>query len=200
MAITNLKVNTNRMDSDVQKLNGGLNQIGYTLSYSGTLIVGLILVNAGQITLPEMMAMWPLSLGIAFGLLQIGFLFTDYQSTAAAVGRLQHIFELPQEKAERRENHVDAAEEEPAVRLEHVSFSYEALGEEEGKIFSEDCRGQGKYALQDCTLSIRKGERVALCGRERKREKHSDEASSWLLPPTGGKGRGGRYQCLRVSF
>ena len=26
MAITNLKVNTNRMDSDVQKLNGGLNQ------------------------------------------------------------------------------------------------------------------------------------------------------------------------------
>lgn len=153
-----------RQSARVSAMNGGLNQIGYTLSYSGTLIVGLILVNAGQITLPEMMAMWPLSLGIAFGLLQIGFLFTDYQSTAAAVGRLQHIFELPQEKTARRENFVDVDEEEPAVRLEHVSFSYEALEEEEGRIFSEDCRGQRKYVLQDCTLSIRKGERVAFVG------------------------------------
>lgn len=62
----------------VSALNGGLNQIGYTLSYSGTLIVGLILVNAGRLTLPEMLSMWPLSLGIAFGLLQIGFLFINY--------------------------------------------------------------------------------------------------------------------------
>lgn len=129
--------------------NSALYQIGYTLSYSGTLLVGLLLVHQGMIGLSDMLAMWPVSMGISRGLQELGFLFTSLQETVAAAERLEEVLDLPQEERKAGEERTAAEEEAPAVELDNVTFTY----------------GQGrKAALKGCSLTVQAGERVAFVG------------------------------------
>ena len=80
------------------------------------------------------------------------------------MGRLQHVFSLPCEEAGSADACGASDKEEPAVRLEHVSFCYEAPEEKAENTSGDDGCDRKKYVLRDCSLCIRKGERVAFVG------------------------------------
>lgn len=84
--------------SKVYGLADILAQIGYTVAYAGTLIFGLILVNSNSIELSEMMALWPISAGVSYGIMQFSYNVTGLQPIVAAVDRIKSVFGLPEEE------------------------------------------------------------------------------------------------------
>lgn len=65
--------------AQIRSVDGGFYSLGYTLSYSGALIFGLLLVNMGRLDLSTMLGLWPLAMGVSFGILDFGFLLADFQ-------------------------------------------------------------------------------------------------------------------------
>ncbi|MCI9625516.1 MAG: ABC transporter ATP-binding protein [Clostridia bacterium] len=129
----------------VSVFNGALGQIGYTLAYSGAFVVGLLLVYAGKLELPMMLALWPISMGVSFSIMEFGFFVTDMQPTVVAVERIRTVLELPEETGGEEKR---VPESDVVLELRNVTFAYE----------------QGKNVLQDVNLQIRKGEKIAFVG------------------------------------
>ena len=129
----------------VSTLNSALHQIGYTLAYSGAFILGLVLVNFQQMTLPTMLSLWPISLGASLAITEFGFFVTEMQPTVAAVERIRGVFDLPQEQG----GTLAAPAAIPtAVQLCDVSFAYR----------------QDMPTLSHVSLEIRSGEKIAFVG------------------------------------
>lgn len=129
----------------VSTLNSALHQVGYTLAYSGAFILGLILVNFQQMTLPTMLSLWPISLGASLAITEFGFFVTEMQPTVAAVERIRGVFDLPQEQG----GTLAAPAAIPtAVQLCDVSFAYR----------------QDMPTLSHVSLDIRSGEKIAFVG------------------------------------
>ena len=129
----------------VQIGNGALGQIGYTLAYSGALIVGLLLVYQGKMELSTMMALWPISVGLSFGIMEFGFVVTEMQPIVVAVDRIRTVFGLPEETGGTQS---EVQEQEPILMLNDVSFSYES----------------GRPVLDHVSIQVQKGEKVAFVG------------------------------------
>lgn len=127
-------------------LSGGLNQITYTLCYSGTLIVGMLLIYKGALSLPRMLSVWPVGMSVSFGISRFGYSLADFQSVAASLKRVEEVCAVPPEQegsfGER------AKEGAAALELRDVSFSYT----EEG------------HTLTGLNLTVRPGEKVAFVG------------------------------------
>lgn len=142
-----LAYDNGRKGMHISSCNGALIQIGYTLSYSGTLLVGLLLVHMGYLNLPDMLAVWPLSMQISYGLRQAGFLFTEFQETSAAVERLEEAFDLPHEELEEG-TLLSERNDAPAIEIEQLTFSYD--GEQP--------------VLKEVSLTVQQGEKIAFVG------------------------------------
>lgn len=125
-------------------LSGALDQLGYTIAYTGALIFGLFMVNKGTITLPGMLAYWPVSMGISYGLMHFALIINEYQIIVVAVDRVMNIFKLPEES---NGNITNILENDIAVEFSNVSYSY----------------GDNKV-LDNISFKINKGETVALVG------------------------------------
>ncbi len=129
----------------VQIGNGALWQIGYTLAYSGALIVGLLLVYQGRLELSAMMALWPISMGVSFSIMEFGFVVTEMQPIVVAVNRIQNVFELPEETGGQQ---TKVQKQEPVLELKNVTFAYEP----------------GRTVLDQVNIQIYSGEKVAFVG------------------------------------
>ena len=128
-------------------LNGALGQIGYTLSFSGVYLVGLLLVNQGQMTVPEMLAIWPIAMGVSFSICSAGWFLTSIQPTVVAVERVMAALEL-QIEDEGSLTQVEERDDGIVLELRDVSFGYE----------------EKKPVLDHVNLQIRKGEKIAIVG------------------------------------
>jgi ABC-type multidrug transport system fused ATPase/permease subunit len=124
--------------------DGGFGSLGFTISYSGALIFGLLLVHVGAVELPQMLALWPISMGVSFGIIDFGFFLTDFQTAVSAADRVCQVLKLPSECGGKKEI---AAISNLAVQLEHVSFSYAQT-----------------QVLHDLNLIVKQGEKVAFVG------------------------------------
>lgn len=136
--------------SAIQALNFALGQLGYMLAYTGTFLAGLLLVNNKSLTIQNMLALWPVAIGIAYSVQKIGFYYTVYQKTAAAINRIQEIDKLSQEDYVsghdlRKDELVTTTQ---ALRFEHVNFSYDGI----------------QQALTDISFVVNNGEKVCLVG------------------------------------
>ncbi len=134
-----------RQIARISTQNRGLWQLGYTLSYSGTFFVGLLLVYAGNIDLSNMLALWPVAMGVAFAITQLGFFVSELQPVMAATDRVRELFETPPEQSG---NRSDIPDKTPLISFAQVNFSYQ-----------DDI-----FALNDCSFCIYEGEKVALVG------------------------------------
>jgi ABC-type multidrug transport system fused ATPase/permease subunit len=125
-------------------ISSALDQLGYTISYMGALIFGLIMVSAGKISISAMLAYWPIAMGVSYSMMRIGLNIIAYQSTVAAVERVYKLFEIPEENGGER---YDVPEYPIALELSKVTYSYE-----ETKV------------LDNISFKVKKGETVALVG------------------------------------
>ncbi len=137
--------NAGQKMSKIHIINGALGALGYTIGYSGAFILGLLLVYNNKMELSNMLAMWPISLGVSFSIMSLGFYVTDMQPAIAAAQRVREVFGFGEEVG--GEDEV-VGEEEPLIEFKNVSFAYE--GEQP--------------VLQDVSFTIGKGERVAFVG------------------------------------
>lgn len=130
----------------ISALNGGLNQVTYTLCYSGTLIIGMLLIYNGSLSLPRMLSVWPVGMSVSFGISSFGYILANFQPVAASLGRVEEVCSVSREK---EGSFDEKAKKEPAtLEFRDVSFSY-----------TED-----KQTLTGVSLTIRPGERVAFVG------------------------------------
>ena len=125
-------------------INGFTRQFSYTLCYSGTLIVGILLVYLGTLSLSQMLALWPIGMGVSFGISSVGYILVDFQSVLASVKRVEKVFELPMEIGGDFEGHSN----KPTIEIRHLNFSYQPE----------------QPILSDINLSINLGERIAFVG------------------------------------
>lgn len=127
-------------------LSGGLGQISYTVCYSGTLIVGMLLIYKGVLSLPGMLSVWPVGMGVSFGISRFGYILANFQSVAASLERVQAVCHIPIEK----EGSFDrkAPKGGTALEFQDVSFSY--TGDEQ--------------TISHLDLAVSPGERVAFVG------------------------------------
>ena len=131
----------------IRGLDGAIGSLAYTLCYSGALIFGLLLVNQGSLELPQMLALWPISMGISMGIVGFSFFLSDFQPAAAAGARVMEVLKL---EAEHGKDQVLCRDEtQPAVSFENIKFSYI-----EG----------GIPVLDGVSLDIKPGEKIALVG------------------------------------
>lgn len=128
-------------------LSGGLGQISYTVCYSGSLIMGMLLIYKGSLSLPRMLSVWPIGMSVSFGISNFGYILANFQTVAASLERVQKVCAIPGEK-EGSFGQKAGKNSEAALEFRDVSFSY-----------TED-----KQAVSGLNLSIRPGERVALVG------------------------------------
>lgn len=143
----------------IRGLDGAVSSLAFTLCYSGALIFGLLLVNGGSLELPQMLALWPISMGTSMGIVGFSFFLSDFQPVAAAGARVMEVLKLEAEHGGENvlcrngehsgENALCRAAEHAAVSFANVRFSYI-----EG----------GAPILDDISLDIRPGEKVALVG------------------------------------
>jgi len=131
----------------VSILNGALGQIGYTLGFSGVYLVGLLLVNQGQMSVPEMLAIWPIAMGVSNSISHGGFFLTSIQPTVVAIERVMGALELQIEQ-DGRLSQVEERDDGIALELRDVCFGYE----------------ENKPVLDHVSLQIRKGEKIAIVG------------------------------------
>ena len=118
--------------------------LGFTISYTGAFIFGLVLVHQGEMDLPQMLALWPIAMGISLSLMDVGQLTIRYQGIVASINRVYKLFQLPDEQSGEM---CDAKECPIAVEFKNVTFSY----------------GDTKV-LDNISFKIKKGENIALVG------------------------------------
>lgn len=118
-----------------------LRSIGYIISYLGSLILGLILARSERIHMADMFYIWPIGVGIAYNIQNIVFLFLDNQDVFVARNRIREFLSIPTEKKDGKEIGVGD------VVFSNVSFSY-----------------GGEKALDNVSLNIKQGERIAIVG------------------------------------
>lgn len=131
--------------ANIRSIDSGLSALGYTICYSGGLLFGLFLVYIERVDLSSMLALWPLSVGISFGITKVGFLLADFQSTVIAIDRVRTVLNLPKEEGGKLDSSFVL--EGTAVKLEHVMFSYVKT-----------------LVLDDINLNIEKGSIIAIVG------------------------------------
>lgn len=135
-------------------LNAWYSTLGSAVGILTTVSVlgfGLFLVSKGEMKLENVMLIYQFATSAVYGLVNIGRAMTRFQNTAASAQRIFDLFESPsEEKRETLPSLSDLKEEtSTAIAIEHMSFKY-----------TEDL----EYALKDISLSIRKGEHIALVG------------------------------------
>lgn len=131
----------------IRGLDGAVSSLAYTLCYSGALIFGLLLVNAGSLELPQMLALWPISMGISMGIVGFSFFLSDFQPIAAAGARVMEVLNLEAEHG--GEKVLRRNGEHAAISFKNIRFSY--------------IKG-GAPILDGISLDIKPGEKVALVG------------------------------------
>lgn len=140
---------------------------GYSFSYVGSLIFGLSLVSEGSLALADMMYVWSLTMGIAYGMQSVGTQLLDFQKNAAAASRVEEACQLPQERIEGKAlppvNKVE-------IRLDHVSFSYTPE----------------KPILHNISAVIHPGEKVAIVGLSGSGKTTLVKLLMGLYEPSGG--------------
>jgi ABC-type multidrug transport system fused ATPase/permease subunit len=131
--------------ANISILNGALEQLGYLLSYGGSLVFGLLQVSQNVVTLSEMLSVWPMAIGVSYSLQRIGFFITSFQNTAAAVDNIHQVELLP---IEVNTGSCEIESSTTLVNLQNVCFSYDGVNN----------------ALENISIEIKKGERIAFVG------------------------------------
>lgn len=144
-----------------------LRNFGYSFSYVGSLIFGLSLVSKGALALADMMYVWSLTMGIAYGMQSVGTQLLDFQKNAAAASRVEEACQLPQERIDGKAlPPVDEVE----ICLDHVSFSYTPE----------------KPILHNISAVIHPGEKVAIVGLSGSGKTTLVKLLMGLYEPSGG--------------
>ena len=140
---------------------------GYSFSYVGSLIFGLVLVSKGQLVVADMMYLWQLGMGISYGVQSLGFQLIELQENRVAFERVQEGLDLPQEES--GEETIETAR--PDVRFQNVAFSYTA---EEPVLHGINCH-------------IQPGEKIAIVGPSGSGKSTMVKLMLGLFRPTTGK-------------
>ena len=119
-----------------------------TIAYVGTLIHGVFLITAGELSSGALIAASILSGRVVAPLGQVAGLLTRLSATRAAIGRLDQFMATPLQAGSNAS--VRRARMEGAIELRNVSFRYP---------------GKGQSVLTGVSLRIAPGERVAIIGR-----------------------------------
>ncbi|GAA4722044.1 ABC transporter transmembrane domain-containing protein [Nocardioides endophyticus] len=123
-------------------LNGRLN-LGECLSLAAVLVVGFVLIDHGASTVGGATTAMLLVLRLLGPVNQLLFVIDTLQSALASLSRMIGVVTIPLSSSD-----VPAQTAGTAVRLDEVSFRY----------------GQGPRVLDDITLDISSGQRVAVVG------------------------------------
>lgn len=155
------KQSFNRHANDLLDISLWLDRLGAFLSPLQTtveslMILGMITyegyrVSIGSSSPGTMIAFLLYCYQLITPINSIGYFYTGYQSVKGSVKQILTILETPTEDDEhppRRCHHVSIeSDSQPILSIEHADFSYDAV-----------------KVLHDVSLSIRKGERIALVG------------------------------------
>jgi len=118
-----------------------------TIAYTGTVIHGVFLITAGELTSGALIAASILSGRVVAPLGQVAGQLTRLSATRAAIGRFDKFIATKPESG--TETSVRRSRLSGAVELRDVTFRYP---------------GKGQAALRDVSLVIRPGERVGIIG------------------------------------
>lgn len=118
-----------------------------TIAYVGTVIHGVFLITAGDLTSGALIAASILSGRVVAPLGQVAGLLTRLSATRAAIGRLDRFMTTRPESGV--ETSVRRARLEGAIELRDVTFRYP---------------GKGQAALRNVNLQVKPGERLGIIG------------------------------------
>ena len=118
-----------------------------TIAYVGTVIHGVFLITAGELTSGALVAASILSGRVVAPLGQVAGLLTRLSATRAAIARLDKFIATKPESG--TETSVRRSRLDGAVELRDVTFRYP---------------GKGQAALRDVSLVIKPGERIGIIG------------------------------------
>lgn len=121
--------------------------LGYSISYLGALIWGLILVKTGRMELENMLAIWPVSVGISYAIQSFGMQRIVVQKNLISLERIVDLLKQDNEVSGIK-NNLPILDEKPIIEFRNVYFNY-----------SED-----KNILKNISFSIKKGDKVAILG------------------------------------
>ncbi len=142
------------------------------------LIYGGYLVNRGRISIGDLVAFMSYLALLAWPTTSLGWMLSIYQRGRAAMRRLDDIFEA--EGVAALEGGEERLEVAGAVEWEGVSFSYFARDDHVQN-------GAGPYALEDISVKVKAGEKLAIVGRTGAGKSTMVKLLTRLIEPTSGR-------------
>ncbi|MDO6564941.1 type I secretion system permease/ATPase [Amphritea sp. 1_MG-2023] len=137
-------IQTRKLANGASTLSGFLQQ----MMTVGTVVVGVYLVAAGELSMGGIIAAVMLGGRAVQPLAQLSLLATRFNQAKASMSLINQVMEMPVEEEEGK-SYVSRSKLQGKIEFDKVCFSYP---------------GQQNYALQDVSFTIQPGERVALIG------------------------------------
>lgn len=135
-------------------LNAWYNTIGTAIGVVSSglvLIIGMALVTAGQMTLPNVLLVYTFSTTTVYSMINIGNSLTQFQNVAASAQRYVEVLDSPAEDKRGEKPDVDAVKQPnaPVLEVDSLVFQY---------------REELSPALNGVSFTVQEGEHIALVG------------------------------------
>jgi ABC-type multidrug transport system fused ATPase/permease subunit len=127
-----------------------LKNLGFSLSYLGLLLTGFLLVEKNHLPLEDMLSIWPVAVGIAYGIQSFGMQWIVTQKNLVSVDRICRLLEQKEEDFDAGARQKPPANwSGPVIECKNVCFCYP---------------GSSVPIIKNLNLTIKPGEKVAILG------------------------------------
>ena len=127
-----------------------LKNLGFSLSYLGLLLMGFLLVQKNHLPLEDMLGIWPVAVGIAYGIQSFGMQWIVTQKNLVSVDRICRLLEQKEEDSDAGVKQKHSANwSGPMIECKNICFHYP---------------GSSVPIIKNLNLAIKPGEKVAILG------------------------------------